>query len=76
MCSSITWLSDPTHHFTEPSHDLNNQTVLSTDVYMAEWSEHKTEDLRLARGAQFESMSFATFCIDFHKKYRCRYLMV
>ena len=30
----------------EPSHDVNNQTVSSTDVFMAEWSEHKTKDLR------------------------------
>ena len=30
------------------SHDLNNQTVSHTDVLMAEWSEHKTEDVRRA----------------------------
>ena len=24
----------------EPIHDLNNQTVSFTDVFMAEWSEH------------------------------------
>ena len=33
-------------HFIEPSHDLNIHTVFFTDVFMAEWSEHKTEDLR------------------------------
>ena len=34
----------------EPSHDFNNQTVSYTDVFMAEWSEHKTENLRRAQG--------------------------
>ena len=55
-------------HLIESSHDLNNQTVSHTDVFIALLSEHKTEDLRRVCWPQFESKGFCKFfCPDFHK---------
>ena len=41
------WLYVPAH-LPEARHDLNNQTISFIDVFMAEQSKHKTEDLRRA----------------------------
>ena len=46
---------------TEPSHDLNNETVSCTDVFMSEWSEYNTEYMRIGN----------LILSSFSQKYRC-----
>ena len=51
----------------EPSHDLDNQTVSCTNVFMAEWSEYKTEDQRRSTGLSSNPKGFAKFVPIFTK---------
>ena len=52
----------------EPSHDLDNQTVSSADVFMIEWSEHKTEDQEEPADPSLNPWGFEGFCLGFSQK--------